>query len=108
MVLSTSMIIKTVFSFVAFAILGIWACGCGSVECKDHPGNGDRCDTSDKYVCRQTNTCASLGCDDFCACSGGHWICSKRCIDGASDLCGTAPLCWYCSIPPDGIDAAAP
>jgi len=107
-VVSTSMNIKTALSFMAFAILGMWAYGCSSVECKDHPGNGDRCDTSDKYMCRQTDNCSSLGCADSCVCLGGHWSCGNLCIDGTSDLCGTAPICWHCSIPPDGIDAAAP
>jgi hypothetical protein len=37
-IVSTSMSIKTVLSLMAFAILGMWAYGCSSVECKDHPG----------------------------------------------------------------------
>lgn len=104
------MSIKTVPSLMAFAILGMWPYGgCTSVvECKDHPGDGDRCDSSDKYVCRQTDSCASQGCADTCVCLGGHWSCNKECVDGTGYLCGTAPACWNCSFPPDGIDAATP
>jgi len=108
-VVSQDMSIKSVLSFLVFAILGVWAYGCSSsVECKDHPGNGDRCDTSDKYMCRQTDNCSNTGCVDSCTCLDGHWSCNKSCIDGMSDLCGTAPMCWECRFPPAGIDASAP
>lgn len=108
MIVSQSMTTKDVRSALVLAILGMFAYGCSSVECKDHPGNGDRCDTSDKYVCRQTDSCSNIGCADSCVCLQGHWSCNKLCIDGTSDLCGTAPNCWTCRFPPEGIDAAAP
>jgi hypothetical protein len=100
--------IKTAACLLAIALSGIGANGCSSVDCKDHPKDGDRCDTSDKYTCRQTDSCASLGCADSCVCLSGNWSCNKMCIDGTSDLCGTAPLCWQCSIPPAGMDAFSP
>jgi hypothetical protein len=103
-----TMNIRTAILSLAIASLGLGANGCYSVDCRAHPEDGDRCDTSDKYVCRQTDSCASLGCADTCVCLDGHWSCAKRCIDGTSDLCGAAPMCWRCSSPPEGIEASAP
>ncbi|MBN2575793.1 MAG: hypothetical protein JXP73_14600 [Deltaproteobacteria bacterium] len=108
------MTIKPVILLLAIATSGIWANGCGSVDCRDDPENGDRCDISDEYVCLQVDNCAwAYGCLKRCVCRSGQWDCLVKCSDPSPDggsiaYCGTAPLCWNCGYPPAGIDAAAP